>query len=79
MSSQIDFSLSHTGTAPAPLSYIQETTFGAMPSSPTLTAVKVIDQFTPRIDNQEMDVRTIGSHYLYGMQSGGHGLLLLVH
>ncbi len=81
MSTQIDFSLSHTGTAPAPLSYIQETAFGAMPSNPTLTAVKVIDQFTPRIDNQEMDVRTIGSHYLYGMQSGGHvyGLGLTLH
>ena len=52
-----------------------------MPSSPSLTAVKVVDQITPRIDNMEMDVRTIGSHYLYGMQSGGHtyGLGLTVH
>jgi len=52
-----------------------------MPASPTLTAVKVIDQFTPRIDNMEMDVRSIGSHYLYGMQSGGHtyGLGLTLH
>jgi len=81
MSSQIGFSLSHVGTAPAPLSYIQEVAFGTMPASPTLTAVKVIDQFTPRIDNMEMDVRSIGSHYLYGMQSGGHtyGLGLTLH
>ena len=79
--SQIAFPLTHSGTAEAPFSYIEETTFRTMPSSPTLTAVKVVDQITPRIDNMEMDVRTIGSHYLYGMESGGHtyGLGLTVH
>jgi len=79
--SQIAFPLTHSGTAEAPFSYIEETTFRTMPSSPTLTAVKVIDQITPRIDNMEMDVRTIGSHYLYSSQSGGHtyGLGLTVH
>jgi hypothetical protein len=79
--SQIAFPLTHSGTAEAPFSYIEETTFRTMPASPTLTAVKVVDQITPRIDNMEMDVRTIGSHYLYGMQSGGHtyGLGLTVH
>jgi len=79
--SQIAFPLTHSGTAEAPFSYIEETTFRTMPSSPTLTAVKVVDQINPRIDNMEMDVRTIGSHYLYGMQSGGHtyGLGLTVH
>ena len=79
--SQIAFPLTHSGTAEAPFSYIEEATFRTMPSNPTLTAVKVVDQITPRIDNMEMDVRTIGSHYLYGMQSGGHtyGLGLTVH
>lgn len=79
--SQIAFPLTHSGTAEAPFSYIEEATFRTMPSSPTLTAVKVVDQITPRIDNLEMDVRAIGSHYLYGMQSGGHtfGLGLTVH
>ena len=79
--SQIAFPLTHSGTSEAPFSYIEEATFRTMPSSPTLTAVKVVDQITPRIDNMEMDVRTIGSHYLYGMQSGGHtyGLGLTVH
>jgi tail tube protein len=79
--SQIAFPLTHSGTSEAPFSYIEETTFRTMPTSPTLTAVKVVDQITPRIDNMEMDVRTIGSHYLYGMQSGGHtyGLGLTVH
>ncbi len=79
--SQIAFPLTHSGTSEAPFSYIEETTFRTMPTSPSLTAVKVIDQINPRIDNMEMDVRTIGSHYLYGMQSGGHtyGLGLTVH
>ena len=79
--SQIAFPLTHSGTAETPFSFIEETTFRTMPSSPTLTAVKVVDQITPRIDNLEMDVRTIGSHYLYGMQSGGHtyGLGMTVH
>ena len=79
--SQIPFPLTHSGTAEAPFSYIEEETFRTMPSNPTLTAVKVVDQINPRIDNLEMDVRAIGSHYLYGMQSGGHtfGLGLTVH
>ena len=79
--SQIAFPLTHSGTIETPLSYVEETTFRTMPSSPTLTAVKVVDQVTPRIDNLEMDVRQIGSHYLYGMQSGGHtyGLGLTIH
>lgn len=79
--SQIAFPLTHSGTAEAPFSFIDEAVFRTMPSNPTLTAVNVIDQITPRIDNMEMDVRTIGSHYLYGMQSGGHtyGLGLTVH
>ena len=79
--SQISQTFSHSGTAQAPFSFIEETTFGVMPTSPSLTAVKVIDQVTPTIDNMEMDVRTIGSHYLYGMQSGGHtyGLGMTVH
>jgi hypothetical protein len=79
--SQIAFPLTHSGTIENPLSYIEEATFGTMPSSPTLTAVKVLDQVTPRVDNMEMDVRTLGSHYLYGMQSGGHtyGLGLTIH
>ena len=79
--SQTPWTYSHSGTAQAPFSFIEETTFGVMPTSPSLTAVKVIDQVTPTIDNMEMDVRTIGSHYLYGMQSGGHtyGLSMTVH
>jgi hypothetical protein len=79
--SQIAFPLTHSGTAEAPFSYIEEATFRTMPSSPTLTAVKVVDQINPRIDNLEMDVRTIGQHTLYGLQSGGHtyGLGLTVH
>ena len=43
-----------------------------MPSSPTLTAAKIVSDIRPRIDNQEIDVRQIGSHLLYGMQSSGH-------
>ncbi len=79
--SQIAFSLTHSGTIEAPFSYKSETQLGVMPSSPTLTAVKVIQDIKPRIDNNEMEVRTVGSHLLYGMQSGGHtyGLGLMVH
>lgn len=79
--SQIAFPLTHSGTIESPLGYVEESVFRTMPSSPTFTAFKVIDQVTPRIDNMEMDVRTLGSHYLYGMQSGGHtyGLGLTLH
>lgn len=70
--SQIAFPLTSSAQAEKPFSYIEEATFGTIPSSPTLTAVSVIGDLRPRIDNMEMDVRTIGSHLLYGMQSGGH-------
>ena len=79
--SQIAFPLTHSGTMPNPFSYIQEATFGTMPASPTLTATKVTSDIRPKIDNMEMDVRQVGSHLLYGMQSGGHsyGFGLTVH
>ena len=80
--SQIAFPLTHSGTVTHPLSYVEETgTLGTLPSNPTFTAVKVIQEFKPRIDNNEMDVRQLGGHLLYGMQSGGHtyGISMMVH
>ena len=80
--SQIGFSLTHSGTMPNPFSYIEEsTTFGTTPSSPTLTATKITQDIRPKLDNNEIDVRQVGSHLLYGMQSAGHtyGLGLTVH
>lgn len=70
--SQIAFPLTHSGTMPNPVSYIEEAVFGTIPASPTLTAVKVLTDLRPKIDDMEMDVRQVGSHLLYGMQSGGH-------
>ena len=71
--SQIGFSLTHSGTMPNPFSYVEETgTFGVMDTSPTLTATKITSDIRPKIDNNEIDVRQVGSHLLYGMQSAGH-------
>jgi tail tube protein len=70
--SQIAFPLTHSGTMPNPVSYIEEETFGTLPSSPTLTAVKVLGDLRPKIDDMEMDVRQVGSHLLYSQQTGGH-------
>jgi hypothetical protein len=77
----LGFSLTHSGTIEAPFSYIEESVLGVMPSSPTLTATKITQDLKPRVDNMEMDVRQIGSHLLYGMQSGGHsyGFGTMVH
>ena len=79
--SQIAFPLTHSGTIQAPFSYIEEETFGTMPTSPTLLATKITQDLKPRIDNMEMDVRQIGGHLLYGMQSGGHtyGFSTVIH
>ena len=79
--SQIAFPLTSSAHIEKPFSYIEEATFGTMPGSPTLTPTKVISEVRPRIDDLEMDVRTIGSHLLYGMQSGGHtyGFGITVH
>jgi tail tube protein len=79
--SQIAFSLTHSGTIQAPFSYIEEDQLGVMPTSPTLTATKITQDIKPRIDDNEMEVRQIGSHLLYGLQTGGHtyGLGLMVH
>ena len=80
-SPQIAFSLTHSGTITHPFSYVEEDTFGTMVTSPTFTATKVTQELKPRIDNNEMDVRQIGGHLLYGMQSGGHtyGFSTMVH
>lgn len=79
--SQIAFPLTHSGTVLTPLSYKAEATFGVMPSNPSFTAVKVVDEFKPRVDDMEMDVRQLGGHLLYGMQTGGHsyGIGITVH
>jgi hypothetical protein len=80
--SQINFSLTHSGTMPNPFSFAEElTTFGTMETSPTLTATKITQDIRPKMDNNEIDVRQVGSHLLYGMQSAGHtyGLGLTTH
>jgi len=79
--SQIAFPLTTSAQVETPFSYVEEATFGTMPTSPTLTAAKIVSAIQPKIDNMEMDVRQIGSHLLYGMQSGGHsyGFSMSVH
>ena len=80
--SQIAFPLSHSALVEIPLCYTVESTFGTKKtSSPVYTAVKVVSQVTPRIDNQEIDVRQLGSHLKYGHQSSGHryGATLNLH
>ena len=70
--SQIAFPLTHAANVETPFSYIEEDTFGTMPTSPTLTATKITTGITPRLDDMEMDVRQLGSHLLYGQSTGGH-------
>ena len=80
--SQIAYSLSHSGTIEVPFSYIEETgALGTMPSNPTFIATKITQDIKPRLDDNEMEVRQIGNHVLYGLQTGGHtyGLGLTVH
>jgi hypothetical protein len=79
--SQIAFPLTHSGTITHPFSYVEEDVLGVLVTSPTFTATKVTQELKPRIDNNEMDVRQIGGHLLYGMQSGGHtyGFSTMVH
>jgi len=71
--SQIAFTLTHSGTMPNPFSYVEETTqFGALDSSPTLLATKITKDIRPKIDDNEIEVRQVGSHLLYGQQTSGH-------
>jgi len=70
--SQIAFPLTHAGQVENPFGYIEEATFGTLPSNPTFTATKITTGITPHMDDMEMDVRQLGSHLLYGQSTGGH-------
>ena len=70
--SQIAFPLTHAAQVENPFSYIEEATFGTLPSNPTFVATKITTSLTPHMDDMEMDVRQLGSHLLYGQSTGGH-------
>lgn len=76
MPGQLAFPLTHGGLIEKPLCYIAETSFGDTPTaSPSFTAVAVVGEIIPKIDDIEIDVRQIGSHDKYaggGMQTAAH-------
>lgn len=73
MSSQIAYSLHGAWNTTRPLQYIAETTFGTTPSaSPTFVAAGIVNDFTPTIDDQKVDIRWIGSRYIRNQTGVGH-------
>lgn len=75
--SQIAFTHTHAALIENPLCYTAETTtYGTTPTaSPVFTAVAIVGEIIPKIDDIEIDVRQIGSHLKYsggGMQTAAH-------
>src|SRR4029079_8714099 len=70
--SSITFPLSHAGRAEA-FAYTTETTFRTLTTaSPVYTAVGIVSEIRPRINDTEIDVRNLGSHLLYGQTTAFH-------
>ena len=64
--SQIAFPLTHSAMIEKPFSYVAEAQFGVTPTaSPNFTAVAIVGEVSPKIDDIEIDIRQIGSHLKY--------------
>ena len=70
--SSITFPLTHPGCAEA-FAYTAETTFRTKKTaSPVYTAVGIVSEIRPRINDTEIDTRNLGNHLLYGQTTAFH-------
>ena len=70
--SSITWPLAHSARAEA-FAYTPETTFRTLKTaSPTYTAVGIVSEIRPRINDVEIDTRNLGSHLLYAQQTAFH-------
>src|SRR6185436_13619757 len=74
--SQTPFTHTHSALIEKPFCSTPETAFGVTPtSSPIFTALAIVGEVVPKIDDIEIDIRQIGSHLKYasgGMQTAAH-------
>ena len=74
--SQLAFPHTHSALIEKPIQYVAETTYGTTPTaSPSFTAVAIVGEIIPKVDDIEIDVRQIGSHLKYAsapMVSAAH-------
>ena len=77
--SSIAFPLTHSGCAEA-FAYTAETTFRTLKTaSPTYTAVGIVSEIRPRINDVEIDTRNLGSHLIYARQTAFHSYGLSIN
>lgn len=70
--SSITFPLASAGCAEA-FAYTSEDVFRTLKTaSPTYTAVGIVSEIRPRINDTEIDTRNLGSHLLYGQTTAFH-------
>lgn len=76
--SQLAFQHTHAALIENPLCYVAESlsSYGLTPTaSPSFTAIAIVGEIIPKIDDIEIDVRQVGSHLKYsggGMQTAAH-------